>query len=317
MLHKSFAYALIASMVITVTASASPFDPLELMREYTTITLGDATINDPETPGTVFVGGTLTAPNTFVINGNGGGGAVFDAALVVGGDTLGRITMQNGNVLHQGVFPTPPDFNNNGGGSVTQGFVDVAGVAQTLNDFSEKLAGLADNGVTAPAQSSQNGFFTVSGGSAPAVLNITDMFLMGLGNPGFQFVGAPVATIINVSGTSITIPSGFNFNKPNGSENILFNFFEATTVSIDSPFGASILAPKAFVSAGTGAGRIQGNLVSAGLSQSVEIDGPRFDPPPFEIPHPIPVPGAAVLMASGLMSMAGVRRYRFRVRAAA
>ncbi|MEM9879153.1 MAG: hypothetical protein AAF862_07725 [Pseudomonadota bacterium] len=69
------------------------------------------------------------------------------------------------------------------------------------------------------------------------------------------------------------------------------------------------------MSAGTGAGRIQGKLVSAGLSQSVEIDGPRFDPPPFEIPHPIPVPGAAVLMASGLMSMAGVRRYRFRVRA--
>ena len=77
---------------------------------------------------------------------------------------------------------------------------------------------------------------------------------------------AGVTTIINVSGTNPTI--GINANNNINKNDVLFNFYEARSLTVNSTFNYSILAPKADVTLNDGG--VFGTVVSNNLDQNAE-----------------------------------------------
>ena len=107
-----------------------------------------------------------------------------------------------------------------------------------------------------------------------------------------------VTVIINVSGTSATV--GVNGNET--GSNVLFNFYEAVTLNIDTAFNYSILAPLANIR--LQGGGINGTVVSNNLTQNAEIRPDNFSGTfAFEAPgapSSVPAPPALWLMEGGL-----------------
>jgi len=229
MIYKSLKLSLLASMTLVGSAAASPFDPVQLMREYNTIALGNATVKS-ETEGTVFVGGNLIASPSYVVNSDNLPSGILGCTLVVGGDMSGQtVKLQNGNAIIGGSQAGLSSFVTNNGATVAPGVVNVAGVQSSLTGFSQALSLLPNSGVSKNSNG-QNGSFAVNTPLDLAVLNVSDTLLSSFSSLNFNSVN--VATVINVSGTTIDLSSGFNFNSFSTSGNVLFNFFEATSVEL-------------------------------------------------------------------------------------
>lgn len=294
-----------AAAVMPSMAAASSFDPLSLMNDYNAIVFENASVAS-ETEGSVFVGGDVSF-SSYVVNSDNLPNGALGGTLVVGGNVNGQnLTLQNGNAVIGGSLGTTT-LVNNGGGTVTTGAaVDVAGVKTALTAFSQGFKDLPTAGVSIGGDSN-NGQFSVDPLVELAILNITASALGGFNNLVFNTPNT--ATVINVSGANIDLSSGFNFNSFAESQNVLFNFYEATDVKLGT-FSASVLAPNALVTVLTG--RTEGTVVARSLDQRVEIDGPLFDPTDFTVPQPVPLPGAFVFMLSGLAGMAGIRQLRRR-----
>ncbi|MEX2520223.1 MAG: collagen-binding domain-containing protein, partial [Paracoccaceae bacterium] len=241
---------------------------------------------------------------SFASNANLNGGD-----MSVGGAVSGDINNNGGVVTIGG--PISGNVNSNNGGSTVIAPVaapaiapvPVADVAAAMTGLAADLAALADTGGTANIADQNNiNFASVAGADGIAVFNVSGSFLQSGTFTGFT--AAPgVTTIVNVSGSSITV--GANLNTT--FSNVLFNFFEAETLNIDSAFNVSILAPLADLR--LQGGGINGTVVSRNLFQSAEIRPGAFT---GDLPG-VPV-GAVPLPASGLLLLGAMGLLGFRAR---
>jgi hypothetical protein len=86
------------------------------------------------------------------------------------------------------------------------------------------------------------------------------------------------------------------------ADNVLFNFYQATSLKISSiGVNGSILAPLADVTANNG--NINGTIIAKSWNGTGELRNV-----PFEKTSPVPVPGTGLLLFSGLMGLASVQR---------
>ena len=111
---------------------------------------------------------------------------------------------------------------------------------------------------------------------------------------------------MNVAGANFTI-TDFDFDDE--FENVVFNFYEAVTLDIDSTFGASILAPFADTE---NTSEIKGSLVTNNYINSGIVSSPTFigdlsswEPEP---PTSVPVPAAFWMFGSALVGLGLARR---------
>jgi choice-of-anchor A domain-containing protein len=81
--------------------------------------------------------------------------------------------------------------------------------------------------------------------------------------------------IVNVSGSSALLQGGY---QAFDGYNVLFNFADATSLSINTGANVSILAPKASVNGGQGV--INGNVVVDSWASQVQINATNFFKPP-------------------------------------
>ena len=111
---------------------------------------------------------------------------------------------------------------------------------------------------------------------------------------------------MNVSGANFTIK---DFEFSDEYENVVFNFYQALTLDVDSTFGASILAPFADTE---NTSEINGSLVTNNYVNSGLISPPVFEgdltPWEPEPPTSVPVPASAWLFFSALVAMVVLRR---------
>jgi choice-of-anchor A domain-containing protein len=122
--------------------------------------------------------------------------------------------------------------------------------------------------------------------------------------------------IVNVTGTNLALGTGIYYNENQNSgdsslnDNILFNFADAQTVTINGQFNASLLAPFAVL---TGSAQMGGNFIAAAIGQTGEVHNDEFTGtlPPPPTTSQAPEPGSFVLMGSGLVALAGAMRRRF------
>lgn len=287
---------------------------------------GDVTIRGSSSGGVSVNGGDLTVGGSYSgnlnFNGNGdiviGGSFASNANLnggdmSVGGAVAGNINNNGGTLTVGG--PIAGSVNSNNGGVTVNApvaapviaAVPVADVAAAMTGLAADLAALADTGGVANITDQNNlSFVSVAGADGVAVFNVSASFLQTGTFHGFT-ADPGVTTIVNVSGSSIAI--GANLN--NTYSNVLFNFFEAQTLNINSTFNVSILAPLADVR--LQGGGINGTVVSGNLFQGAEIRPSAFTGNvPVGAVSAVPLPASGVLLL-GAMGLLG---YRARRRAA-
>ena len=243
--------------------------------------------------------------------------ATFD---LVAGNGLGAGTQFNLNSHGNAYAPgTNGNFNFNGGGHrVTTGSsgIDFNGLRTTLDAQTVALAALTSTGaVLGTNQPGVNPSFFVLKGTDPTlnIFNITAAQFANTNNPIDIQAPAGSTIIVNVAGTNVTLGTGLYFNQNQNSgdssadANILFNFADAQSVTINGQFNASILAPFAIL---TGNSQMAGNFIAAQIGHTGEVHNVEFNGTLPSTTSPVPEPSSLALMGTGILSLAGFVRRR-------
>lgn len=262
------------------------------LKEWNVVAFNNFNSNN-HVDGRVFVGNNLTATggNFSILNNNIPTTTYGTGSLTVGGN----LSMQSGNSINAGGginvggnVSSSGMFNNNGNNVVTYGGSNSASAnnttftygganfASTLNSqkndikasltsLSSNLAALANTSGVSVGGDSNNQMITVSG-SGLQVLNWSEAAFEGNSNQQLQITMPGNATlVINVAGTDIDFNR--NFNTYANMQNVLFNFYEATTVDIGRQFSGSILGVFADITGGN-SGNIDGTVIGNNVIQN-------------------------------------------------
>ena len=281
-------------------ASVQAQDNNSLLSEWSVVTAGNLEmVNDIQ--GTAYVGGNVTVPNSFNA-GTVGNSAIptSEISLAVAGsiDNGGNIQVNGGSVVAGGAISRT--INMNSGGTQTQN--DPAGlpaspVAQ-IASASQYWSGLAGNSSTSVAANGQLDF-NCSSSASLAVFNVNASTMFGSGYQGFTLMPSAATgdIIINInaqgSGAVNWNTGGFfsQFNTPYWDGRVLFNFYNATAVTLSGQIGGYVVAPDANVMEEN---NIDGGIMAKTLTVESEVDlpepGSASSP---KLPSPAPEPGWA------------------------
>jgi choice-of-anchor A domain-containing protein len=315
---------------------ADPLTGSQVVQQFNLVVIGSAT-SSSEVDGRAFVGGTLNGgiydghPSAtpasgyagLTVQGNASNVMVNGFGAVIGGN-LSNSTINSGNSAVFGnasgdnfngaayVAGTSSGNNFNGGlnASLATGTAATASTStnfgSVLTGLSSQLSHLGGTGSTVVIDSSGTATFNaVANSSGVAVFDITsnDTAIFNAHQYQFNLNGAKTV-IINSDATSANISANFLGGSAQaiGAET-LWNFYDATSLSINSQWGGSILAPLAAFSNGN---NIEGGVFVNTLAQGGEIHLQPFN---GQIP-PVPEPETYVLMLFGLGFLGFISRRR-------
>ena len=297
-IRHGLALATAAFLASAGASQAATLDAEGLISSFGTIALGDYTLKS-HTEAPVYVGGNFNSDQSITPRGNAQGTVTpsIKGTLVVGGDLAGRPTMNNGTVVTNTLSGTVQGGNN----TVTTGAsVPVQDVRNAMEGLSKDLAQLTDTGASYDFsdwnQMSLSSGTPVDGSS---VLNLSSADFLKTGTLK-TFGNLANTFIVNVAGSVINI--GANFNQDDSS--VIFNFYEATEVNVNSTFGFGILSPLATLN--LYAGGTDTFVVGNDVNQYTEVRGTFTG----TLPSPVPLPAAGWLLLASIGGVAALRRRR-------
>lgn len=244
-------------------ANAAALTGEQVLEQFNLVVFGNMQ-GGHDVEGRALIGGNLTGnSSTFFKNGNTAPASDYKALSVGGNITGGPTNVNNGGSVAVGGNVTK-NINMNGGGtayvggSVSGGAningnkvvgqpVTVPNFVNVMNQLSDDLKVLTAN---ATAQvSGSKATFDASGKGDTVVFNIANgsAFFSSIGEIAFN-LGAADTVIINVGGSSMTM----NENWLGGvgtsvADNIIWNFYDATTLAFGTEYFGTILATDAKV----------------------------------------------------------------------
>lgn len=323
-LNKLASPAIVPSILICCVAPQveAANSALAILNRFNVI-VGDYNAGN-ETEGSAFVYGAYTASGSSRFGFNGGSAADDSENMLWlnnGVANSGTTTLLSGSVLSR-VSVSSSLFNLNGNapgtpsltigdtpwGAALQselGLNLTTDVVDTLASASLHWAGLASNSsVTLPG----NGGLAFNAspvnidGVQVAIFSLTVAELENGTFSRFDLSLNGAATVlVNVSGSSVTINKSFNGDFGNNESKVLFNFFEATSVTLNTNFRGGVFAPNAAVFQ-TGS-NVDGSVVAASFSQTAEVHDVRFN-------GYLPIPEPSVSMLGFLGAALMFRRRR-------
>lgn len=340
----AIATVLIATPVLADTSMISGTD---VLRTWNLVVLGDLT-SSSEVEGKTFVGGDLNGNSSnYQISSSVTTTSTGTPGLTVVGDVNGGAkNLNNGSGAVVG-GNVNSGLNLNGaaqtvqvGGSISNTNVNqntvASGLASSDPAFSQNLtqqASLIETSVTSlshtMSQQTANSQLTINGNtgtfsaqpdaSGVAVFNISSADLNKIGEIQFNLNGADTV-IINVSGSAITLDDNFLGGTQNLGEHVIWNFYEADTLSLTTAWGGSVLAPEA---SATTSNYIQGSAVFGSLVQNGEMHVGTYAGN-YEAPSDpgtpgtgssggassVPEPGMVGMLAAGVGALVFWRRRR-------
>ena len=226
--------------------------------------------------GPVAAGGDLTGSATLVTS-NG-----FTSAYTVqvaGNINTTDVEVQNGSLLYGGAFDRT-GLNDNQLDNFYQG--DQSAMTSLIDSYKADAlaASVAYGNLTASANASfstaNNALsLNLAEGDDYGIIHLSLTDLSGLSSMTYNLSGTG-ALIINVAGDTVDIKSGINFTGWTDSEisRVLWNFYEAESLTISSSFRGSILAPNAELTTNA---EIAGGVVVESAIINNAINLPNFD----------------------------------------
>lgn len=229
--------------------------------------------------GSLKVGGNLESG----ANMNGGGGVQVDGdvkkvnangASVYAG---GNIENTNAKDLYYGGTVKNSNGTKHAGDTSADGIQGaIAATTASLGaDFlatSDYFSDLATTNMLNYSSDGQQAIFDAGTGTGVAVFAIGDLNA-ALKNRSQLIFNMPTgydAVIVNVAGTTVSLPSSINFNGPTGlGAKVIWNFYEATSVDLGSKsWYGSVLAPQAQLKNNN---FVEGSVVVSSMIQNGEI----------------------------------------------
>jgi choice-of-anchor A domain-containing protein len=305
-------------LVAGVYSQFSAAGPIETLNEYNLVVLNNL-YTTSEVEGKTLVGGDLSGTSNYGtrITQNA---VVPETTLIVGGNIVAGTNI---NANGQSVIVGGVNNGNVNSKSLITGAatLDFDLVKSEFTNFSGYLSELAFNS-TLSSPTTQPGPATFQIGAdvnnGVAVFNIdqADFF----GNTKIQqydVSNTNVSTVvINVAGTTINGINGLNpvgnFNNSSFYSNVIWNFYEATSITLNTLFQGSLIAPFADLTSST---PIRGSVVVNNYYQNGEVHLPSFngtldyDPTVTNTPvASVPAPSSLFILASALLGLIMWRR---------
>lgn len=263
--------------------------------DYSVFASGNLSTGGGSIGGNIAVGGNATFGNFSAATGLGSSANGSDT-VVVGG----KLTASSGTIAHgsavAGSLALPQYSVNfqNGSSRVGTGSIDFAAEAAALSYASSTLAGTAANGTTLFQYGGLNftgtnaiNIFTVSGADLASTTNFN--------------VNAPAGSLVifNISGITDQFSGGINLTGI-GASNVLYNFFQATTLNLNNiGVQGTILAPNATLNFNNG--NVDGQVLVKNVASNgqISISNTRYA---GTLPAPtaaVPEPGTWAMMITG------------------
>lgn len=268
------------------TAQATAFTAQYLLSNFNLISSGNvATQQDIE--GSTVVGGNLNGATFF----NNGSSLPAKPAIYIYGSLGGNnVNINNSGTLYYSGTATGVNFN---GGSTQNKILPNVPTDYTapLTQLSSQLGAL-----TATAGTTfTNGNFNANGATGLVVFNLTaSQLAANLVNASVTFTGAAATSfIVNVSG-SFAEGSSTNFN--NTYANVIFNFTDATSVSLGN-WKASVLAPNASLNISNGF--VDGSVFAASFAGGGELHNDNRYAGALPASAPVPEASTWAMMLAG------------------
>jgi len=354
--------AFLACAAFTASAHAAPLIASEVLQQFNLVVFGDAK-SSSHVDGRTYIGGNVTGGDYvlhandmpaseyagLVVGGNASNLNVNGGGISVGGN-LSNANINKGSAYVAGnassvnfnggtayVGGTTSGSNFNGGRSYTAATQQsTATIESTMRDLALQLAGLSSTGSTVSINGNKATFNAVADANGLAVFDLTsiDTALFKLGEFEFNLGGADTV-IFNVDDLVISIFANFLGGSAQAiGANVIWNFYNATDITLYSQFGGSVLAPNAAL---TNYNNIEGSVVVSSIDQRGEIhlqpfsgtlpttttDEPPTTTPPTTTPpttippttslppeNHVPEPGSLALMLAALLAMAPLSRQR-------
>ncbi|TWT89780.1 hypothetical protein Mal64_01590 [Pseudobythopirellula maris] len=305
---------------------AAPAAASVLLYDYNLVVGGDL-VSTSNIRGKTVVGGSVTGANSadFAqgLNAADNSGVV---TLLVGGDiaTGNPLNIGAGDVRTGGSVSRILNFN--GGGTLTSGDPTAPAAAQSIIDqiapASDYYAGLTADSSVSPAgtQPAAVKFTATPGADNVAVFEVDAARFSDSKSQQYELlfgagVDANTLFVFNVSGSSVTFNQGNfvgDFNNASRRPNMIWNFYEATTIDFDRMWNGTVLAPLADL---TIRNNVEGSVFVGGdFDQRGEVHFPLFAGPTPPSPPPpggeVPEPAAMLVWAMLGVTLGGVLRRR-------
>ncbi len=338
-MNRIFLRAILPTLSLGLISSpvfATSLTAQQILQQFNLVVLDDAT-SDSDVDGRTYVGGDLTGgiylqhPNDtpasayagLTVQGNTSNVKVTDYGAVVGGN-LTNSTINNGNTV---VLGTASGDAFNGGGHYYAGTVgsgnsngtydpsllfSAAAIAATstnfsnvLDDLSNQLQSIGSTGSSITVTGAKVTFNASVDANGLAVFTITDSSIFETKIDEYAFnLNEATTVIINSDATTVNIDANFlGGSAPDFGSKILWNFYNATSVTLATQFGGSLLATDAML---TNYNNIEGGVYVDTLNQKGEIHLQSFT---GTIPSvPVPEPSTMLLFGTGFMSLIAICR---------
>lgn len=296
-----------AAFLISTPVSAASLSADQILNQFNLVVFGNHNLNS-QVHGRAFVGGDLIGGSGSMTTGNYVlPPSSFADVTVVGDVRSGDVNTKGGASVQIGGAIVPPAKINNAGSVQT----DVAGLDAAAVEFEATLKqasqGIRDQTANAALSNfnAGQGWQVMGLSGVQTVLSIASTDLNR--NELHVDLNGALSILINVSGTSVNLSKNFNTPEAIGA-NVIWNFYEATSLHISNRWIGSVLAPLATVSNGN---NIHGTLVAAAFNQGGQVHQQAWVgeiPGSETIPAPIPLPAAGWLLLAGLGTLAALRR---------